>query len=102
MGRGWVGIYEFVRNMKELVNETNKPIWPFHRNVRNKKHYLYLYKGQVMIQYPVCKKEMKKMKCYDVIVDICSKHGIWLDKGELTSIRKGIVSRRDTSSQKKG
>lgn len=35
---------------------------------------------------PVCKKEMTKDSLNGVIVDQCTIHGIWFDKGELESI----------------
>ena len=36
-----------------------------------------------MINCPICNKQMKEEKKDGVTIDICSEHGVWLDKGEL-------------------
>ena len=35
---------------------------------------------------PICTKEMTKDSLNGIIVDRCSPHGIWFDKGELKSV----------------
>jgi Zn-finger nucleic acid-binding protein len=35
---------------------------------------------------PVCTGEMSKRSSWEVEIDLCAQHGIWLDKGELARI----------------
>ena len=35
---------------------------------------------------PVCSSEMSRRSSYDVEIDMCAQHGIWLEKGELARI----------------
>ena len=37
---------------------------------------------------PICQAEMKKEIVEDIIIDRCSKHGVWLDKGELDHLKE--------------
>lgn len=38
------------------------------------------------MECPVCKERMKHERVDEVWVDICTEHGVWLDKGELDSL----------------
>lgn len=35
---------------------------------------------------PVCGETMTLFKQFDVVMDICDKHGVWLDQGELATL----------------
>ena len=39
---------------------------------------------------PICKSEMRTELVEGVSADICSAHGMWLDKGELETIVTGV------------
>ena len=42
---------------------------------------------------PVCSDEMSRRTSYDVDVDVCAEHGIWLEKGELARIVDTVAER---------
>ena len=44
---------------------------------------------------PVCNVDMTVKTRHSVSVDICEKHGLWLDKGELSKITNNIVLRAE-------
>ena len=35
---------------------------------------------------PVCGRTMELLKHFDVVMDVCDDHGVWLDQGELALI----------------
>lgn len=35
---------------------------------------------------PVCGETMTLLKQFDVVMDICESHGVWLDQGELATL----------------
>ena len=35
---------------------------------------------------PVCGRTMDLLKHFDVVMDVCDDHGVWLDQGELSLI----------------
>lgn len=48
---------------------------------------------------PVCREPMHVEKKQDVEVDVCSRHGIWLDKDELDGIGRAIRARARASER---
>lgn len=42
---------------------------------------------------PVCGKPMKEKTIEGVVIDKCSEHGIWLDKGEQKKILEKVKKR---------
>ena len=42
---------------------------------------------------PVCRTPMPTEEAYGVTVDVCPEHGIWLDRGKLGSIERGVERR---------
>ena len=44
-------------------------------------------------QCPICGKTMHVEKIKSVSADVCSEHGVWLDKGEFTRITKMIKAK---------
>jgi Zn-finger nucleic acid-binding protein len=41
---------------------------------------------------PICKNEMAVDEEYRVAIDVCEEHGIWLDRGELSSVVARVKS----------
>lgn len=44
---------------------------------------------------PICNAEMSVKSKHNVSVDVCEKHGVWLDRGELGKITNDIVLRAE-------
>ena len=42
-----------------------------------------------MIHCPVCSDPLSQTVIHNVTVDVCSKHGMWLDRGEMLHITEG-------------
>ncbi len=49
--------------------------------------------GEQLRSCPVCGEVMIKERARGVTIDVCDAHGIWLDKGELPAIKRGVASR---------
>jgi len=49
------------------------------------------------MECPICKERMEIVKIEGVVVDICHKHGAWLDKGEMEIIIEASKKRGEAN-----
>lgn len=51
---------------------------------------------------PVCGERMTFFKQFDIVMDVCEEHGVWLDQGELaTLLERTYWYRRDNAQHQK-
>jgi len=51
---------------------------------------------------PVCGTRMTLFKQFDVVMDVCESHGVWLDQGELATLFERMYWNRRDSDEKRG